>query len=220
MWIINCLLLMLGTVSATLGISFYARNSQAANKIRFYILFYGIFSAVWCICYGVIGIMDNLDTCEMLRKVGVIGVDGFLLTEVFLVSEMSGLKRGIIRVVRIGATLISVVDYFWFAQSKVDTFIRERAWTTWQANPDGQLNRTIHTIYIVLIFLILISLGISWIINKVSVPGIPVQLYHAGIYHAGYLSSGHGTICDLYLRSRRGCLQHRNVVWRDAAEFL
>ena len=166
MWIINCLLLMLGTVSATLGISFYARNSQAANKIRFYILFYGIFSAVWCICYGVIGIMDNLDTCEMLRKVGVIGVDGFLLTEVFLVSEMSGLKRGIIRVVRIGATLISVVDYFWFAQSKVDTFIRERAWTTWQANPDGQLNRTIHTIYIVLIFLILISLGISWIINN------------------------------------------------------
>ena len=107
MWIINCLLLMLGSVSAVMGISFYFRNRQAAGKIRFYILFYGLCSAVWCICYGMIGISDNLELCEQIRKVGVAGINGFLLTEVFLVSEMSGAKAGMIKALRVFATLIS-----------------------------------------------------------------------------------------------------------------
>jgi len=90
MWIINCLLLMMGAVSAVMGISFYARNRQASGKIRFYILFYGLCSALWCICYGIIGVNDNITQCEIVRKVGVVGINGFLVTELFLVSEMSG----------------------------------------------------------------------------------------------------------------------------------
>ncbi|MBR0131770.1 MAG: response regulator [Lachnospiraceae bacterium] len=166
MWIINCLLLMLGSVSAVLGISFYFRNRQAAGKTRFYILFYGLCSAVWCICYGMIGISDNLELCEQIRKVGVAGINGFLLTEVFLVSEMSGAKKSLIRAMRVFAILIAVTDFLFFARSKVDMFIRKRAWTTWTANPDGDFNRTVHAIYIGLIFCILILFGINWIINN------------------------------------------------------
>ena len=121
---------MLGSVSAVLGISFYYRNRQAAGKTRFYILFYGLCSAVWCICYGMIGISDNLELCEQIRKVGVAGINGFLLTEVFLVSEMSGAKAGLIKSMRVFATLITVIDFLFFARSKVDMFIRKRAWTT------------------------------------------------------------------------------------------
>ena len=166
MWIMNFLLILSGTVSAVLGISFFFQNRRAAGNIAYYMLFCGIWSALWCLCYGMIGITDNLELCEILRKVGVLGIDSFLLTEVFLVSEMSGAKPGIIVTMRVGAVVISIMDLCWFAQSKVDTFIRKSAWTTWTANPEGQLNRTIHTVYIVLIFLTLIFFGISWIINN------------------------------------------------------
>lgn len=166
MWIINCLLLMMGAVSAVMGISFYARNRQASGKIRFYILFYGLCSALWCICYGIIGVNDNITQCEIVRKIGVVGIDGFLITEVFLVSEMSGARRGQIRLLRTASVLISVIDYFTFSQSKVDIFVRKRAWTTWKANPDYEFNRSIHTAYIILIFCTLIFFGINWIKNN------------------------------------------------------
>ena len=166
MWIINVLLLMLGTVSAMLGISFYFRNRDASGKIRFYILFYGLSSALWCICYGLIGFTENLEACEILRKIGIVGVDGFLLTDFFLVSELSGVKRPLVKAGRIVALLISVTDYFWFAQDKVDEFIREGAWTTWKGDPAGKLNRTVHTVYIVLIFSMLLYFGVRWILNN------------------------------------------------------
>lgn len=166
MWTINVLLLMLGTVSAMLGISFYFRNQDASGKIRFYILFYGLSSALWCICYGLIGFTENLEACEILRKIGIVGVDGFLLTDFFLVSELSGVKRPLVKAGRIVALLISVTDYFWFAQDKVDEFIREGAWTTWKGDPAGKLNRTVHTVYIVLIFSMLLFFGVRWILNN------------------------------------------------------
>ena len=166
MIVINYMLLMLGTLCATLGISFYARNREAAGNIRFYILFYGLCSAVWCICYGLIGITPNLETCETIRKVGVAGINGFLLTEVFLVSEMSGVKKGVVWTLRIFSVVIAFIDYFSFSQSKVDLFIREGSWTTWKAGEDGSVNRAVHTAYIILIFLILIILGIVWIRNS------------------------------------------------------
>ena len=162
MWFINCLLLMVGAITAVLGISFYSRNREAAGNIRFIILFYGLCSALWCIIYGFIGITDNLDACQMLRKIGVLGVDGFVLTEVFLGTEMAGLKKRSILIIRWSAVFITIFDYFWFCQDTIDTFIRERAWTTWTANPEGNLNRTIHTVYIVIMFLLLFLLGIKW----------------------------------------------------------
>lgn len=166
MLIINSLLLMLGAISLVFGVSFYLRNRHAAGKIRSYILLYGLCSAIWCICYGAIGITDNLTQCEIMRKIGVVGINGFLVTEVFLVSEMSGSNKGLIRYMRAAAIFIAVVDFMFFAQNKVDLFIREQSWTTWKAHPDGRMNRTIHSVYIVLIFCILIFFGINWIINN------------------------------------------------------
>lgn len=54
-WIINnCALLVLGTIAAIMGISFYMRTKDSTGHIRYYMLFYGIFSAIWCLCYAII----------------------------------------------------------------------------------------------------------------------------------------------------------------------
>ena len=163
MWVINCILLMTGAVAAVVGISFFLRNRQASGNISWYILFYGICSALWCICYGMIGITDNLRLCSDIRRVGIVGINTFLITEVFLVSEMSGAVWRIVRNARIFIIVISIIDFLVYSPKGVDIFMRRQGdWTTWVANPAYSINRGVHGIYILLVYFVLIFFGITW----------------------------------------------------------
>ncbi len=162
MWIVNCILLMIGTVAAVMGISFLIRNWEATGKIRWIIFSYGISSAVWCLSYGLLGISDDLATCEILRKFGVIGFETFFFTEVILATEMSGVRRSIVAPIRWLVILVCFIDFFFFAQSGVDTFIREGNWTTWEKNPDYTFNRIVHSGFIIFGFLVLITFWFIW----------------------------------------------------------
>ena len=166
MWIINVILLITGTVAAVCGISFLIRNKEASGNIKYYIFFYGFFAALWCLCYGLIGLCDDLSVCYNLRKIGILGVDGFLITEVFLISEISGVKKYWVVRFKQGAVLISIIDYAFFALNKVDNFVRLNNWTTWYGNEGASTNRTIHSIYMAVLFLSLFYLGIRWGMNK------------------------------------------------------
>ena len=166
MWIINVILLITGTVAAVCGISFLIRNKEASGNIKYYIFFYGFFAALWCLCYGLIGLCDDLSVCYNLRKIGILGVDGFLITEVFLISEISGVKKDWVVRFKQGAVLISIIDYAFFALNKVDNFVRLNNWTTWYGNEGASTNRTIHSIYMAVLFLSLFYLGIRWGMNK------------------------------------------------------
>ena len=130
MWIINCFLLIAGTVAAACGIGFYLRNREASSYIRFYILSFGISAAIWCFFFGVIGFCDNLVVCNFLRKIGVIGVVSFLVTETFLVTDISGANRRIVKVFRWLTVAAGITDYLIFSQNAADAFVREGVWTT------------------------------------------------------------------------------------------
>ncbi len=162
MWIVNVILLMIGTVAAVMGISFFIRNREAAGKIRLIIFSYGISSAVWCIGYALIGISDNLELCDVFRKIGIIGFETFLFTEVLLATEMSGVRKSIVKIIRWSIIVVCFIDYYFFAQSGVDLFIREGNWTTWETNPEYSINRLVHTCFIIYGFLVLITFWFIW----------------------------------------------------------
>ena len=162
MWIISAILLMIGTVAAVMGISFYIRNREAQGKIRLFIFSYGLSSAVWCISYGLIGLTDQFELCDVLRKIGIIGIETFFFTEVLLATEMSGVKRSIVTPVRWSVIAVCFIDYYFFAQSGVDLFYREGNWTTWQANKDYSMNRLVHAGFIAFGFLVLITFWYIW----------------------------------------------------------
>ena len=166
MWIINCILLIIGTVAAICGISFYLRNKKATGYLRFYIISYGIYAAIWCLFFGLIGFCRDLEMCNLFRKAGDIGIIAFLITETFLVTDISGAGKRIARVFKALAFVMGIADYFVFSQNNVNTFIRRPGYTTWVANPDGAFNRAIHTGYILFTFLVLFSFGIVWMKNN------------------------------------------------------
>ena len=166
MWIINCLLLIAGTTAAICGLGFYVRNKKAPGRMRFYIFSYGICAAIWCLFFGLIGFCDDPALCNIFRKIGDIGVVSFLITETFLVTDISGADKRIADVCKAISIVLGAVDYLFFSQDKVNTFVRVGNWTTWVANPEGALNRAVHSGYIALTFVILFSLAIVWFRNN------------------------------------------------------
>lgn len=159
---VNALLLMIGSVSGVLGVSFYIRNRNYTKNISAYLLGMGVFSAMWCIAYGFIGITENFYTCEVLRRIGIAGVNGFLIAEVYLISEISGVGKKVKYTLRHTSILTGLIDYFNFSKGGVDTFFRKGSWTTWYATEGYDLERNIHTVFIALMFLTLFSLGMRW----------------------------------------------------------
>ena len=166
MWIINCLLLIIGTAAGACGISFFIRNQKAAGRMRFYIFAYGVCSAIWCIFFGLIGFCEDLSLCYAFRKIADIGVVSFLIAETFLVTDICGVNERIARCCKALSIVLGAVDYAFFSQDKVNTFIRMGSCTTWLANPEGAFNRAVHSAYIALTFIMLFSFAIVWYRNN------------------------------------------------------
>ena len=88
MRIINCLLLIIGTAAGVCGIGFFIRNQKAPGRMRYYILAYGVSSALWCILSGMIGFCDDLSLCHALRRIADILRNGILRSDrLFLITE-------------------------------------------------------------------------------------------------------------------------------------
>ena len=162
MWIINCLLLIIGTVAGVCGIRFFVRNQKATGRLRYYIFAYGICSAIWCIFFGLLGICDDLNLCYLLRKIADLGVVSFLIAETFLGADMCGLNEKTANFFKTLSIVLGVVDYLVYAQNKVNTFVRIGNYTSWIANPEGSPNRLFHSAYIALTFIMLFSFAVVW----------------------------------------------------------
>lgn len=168
MWIAtNCGLLILGSIVFVLGVSFFSRNrTNAYGNTHYYILFLCLFSTMWCLSYGSIGITDHMDRAEILRIFGVLGFNAFIVVEVFLLSGMSGMKRNVSRVLRIVVIVIAIADFILYSNPKVDHFYRVGNWTTWTVNSGYFFPRVFHSCFVAVYFVILLSIGITWLIKN------------------------------------------------------
>ena len=160
---INCLLFILGTVALVMGISFYFRNIRYEKETSIIILMYGLSSAVWCICYGFIGIIPKVEWCPYIRILGIFAVDAFIMTEVFLGCKLTSIDKKKSTIVKIIMMIFTVVDFFLFSQRDVDIFVRQNEWTTWYSNPEYGFVRTYHSFFVGLTFFVLLILASIWV---------------------------------------------------------
>ena len=162
-WIANnCALLIMGTIAGIMGISFYLRNRSTAGHISSYIFCYGIFSAVWCLSYAVLGVTSDLSVCPYIRIPGLIAINTFLMNEVVLVTEMAQLGKRSALCVRVGALAMSLTDLLVYSDKDVDIFVREDGYTRWYANTEKSFERGVHGAYEVLMFALLLILAMIW----------------------------------------------------------
>ena len=160
---ICCLLLVVGTVALVMGISFYMRNIKYEKETSIIILMYGLASGVWCYIYGLIGILPVVQYAGYIRMVGIVAVNAFIMTEVFLACKLIAFKRSRDMIIKHVMLLFAIVDTIMYAQKDVDIFYRDNGWTTWQANPAYSFARNFHSAYVGLTFVVLFALASVWI---------------------------------------------------------
>lgn len=168
MWIwINIVLIMLSSLSLFVGIEYYINNRRKGHKMRLYLHFFGLFSFLWCACYGVIGILDRLDIAPFVRAIGLFALLGFLNTDLAFVSDMNGSQKHFKWISRIACLAISIADFVLFSNPKVDIFYRDGNWTTWHS-ADMPFIRTFHTATVVILLVTLAVHGYVWLKNSVA----------------------------------------------------
>ncbi|MBR1573194.1 MAG: hypothetical protein IJ655_10660, partial [Lachnospiraceae bacterium] len=160
---LSCILIGVGTVAAVMGVSFYWRNIKYEKETSFILLMYGISSAIWCYCYGVIGLCWDFNLCNNIRILGILAVDVFVMTEVFMGCKLANLPRKIDLSIKIIMHIVTFIDWILFGHRDVDVFVRVGYWTTWDENPAYSFNRNFHSAYVALCTVLLLLLAIIWV---------------------------------------------------------
>ncbi len=160
---LSCILIGVGTVAAVMGVSFYWRNIKYEKETSFILLMYGISSSIWCYCYGVIGLCWDFELCNNIRILGILAVDVFVMTEVFMGCKLANLPRGIDITIKVIMHIVTFIDWILFGHRDVDIYVRVGNWTTWDENPAYAINRNFHSAYVGLCTVLLLLLAIIWV---------------------------------------------------------
>lgn len=161
--VINTGLIIFGVLGLVIGLSYFMKE-KLVGSIRWFILFLGIFTFIWCSCYGVMGFCENLTYAFYCRNAGLFGLLGFLTTEAVLLLTIVEVVKPVKAICAIVYFLASLSDFVIFGKPHVNVFIRLADRTTYYSVPCFE--REYHYVYLATIFVTFILLDVFWFIKK------------------------------------------------------
>ena len=157
--IINCTLIAGATAALLLGAGYFNRE-KTSGITRWVILLLGIFVCLWCGGYGAMGFCENFDHANSLKMIGLIGVDGYLVTEVFFIGHLINMPEKFYRIYRGVFVILGIVDIAVFGRKGGSEFIRLEDRTAYYYN--DVTGRDYHYLFIMLVAFTLSFLAIIW----------------------------------------------------------
>ncbi len=161
--LINTGLVVFGVLGLAIGISHYRREKYVGG-IRWFILFLGIFTFVWCASYGAMGFTENLKMAYVYRNIGLFGLLGFMCTEAVLLLTIVGLRKPL-KILCASLYMIGALsDLIIFGQPDTNFYIRTGDRTSYYSIPCFQ--REYHYVFLGIFFVSFILMDIFWFVKK------------------------------------------------------
>ncbi len=161
--IINTGLIVFGVLGLVIGLSYFVKE-KLVGGIRWFILFLGIFSCVWCCGYGAMGYTPNLEYALVYRNIGLAGLLGFLSTEAILLLTILNVPLPL-RVLCSSIYIFAAFsDLAVFGKPETNIFVRIGDRTSYYSVPCFE--REYHYIYLAVIAVSFILIDIFWFIKK------------------------------------------------------
>ncbi len=154
---LSALLLIAGTISAMCGVTFF-RMERNTGYYRSSMLLLGLSAGIWQAGYGLLGLVDDFEVCGIIRRIALIGVSLYPITETVLAMRMTGASRKFQYFMRIMLTVLAIADWIVFSRPDVDVFERVGNYTVFIAVDDPA--RIFHNIFVFIVFL---SAFLSWL---------------------------------------------------------
>ena len=156
---INALMIILSTVQLFLVID-YSIEGVINTRAKKYTLALGIFVFIWVLSYGLMGIAEDFVWAAIFRAFGVLGINGFIVTELLFLTSQCHPAKPAKFIVHSVFTLYSLFDTVFFGSPEVNSFIRVSERTAYLANDTWK--RTFHNVYITVMALGLLIVWNIW----------------------------------------------------------
>lgn len=156
---LNELLIIFASIALFL-IKDMSRPDRLKSKSSKYIYMMGVFVFIWTLGYGVMGITVDFNLAQIFRVFGLVGIEGFLMTELFFVTEKANIHKNAVIGIHLISTILLVLDAVFFGSPGVDSFVRINNRTGYYANDVWQ--RDFHNVYIGIMTLTLLLMWITW----------------------------------------------------------
>ena len=161
--IINTGLVIFGVLGLVIGISHY-RREKLVGGIRWYILFLGIFTCIWCVSYGAMGFTENMKMAYVYRNLGLFGLLGFMTTEAVLLQTIIELKKPFKILCSSLYIAGAISDLIIFGQPETNFYIRTGDRTSYYSIPCFQ--REYHYVFLGILFFSFILIDVFWFVKK------------------------------------------------------
>lgn len=112
------------------GIIFY-RKEKNANATRLRLLMYSIAAFIWAFCYGLIAFCKADESASFFRTLGILGINCFLVLDIYFVTEISCLGRFHKSMVEIVSIIGYLFDFVVFSGDGIDVYYTIGGYRTW-----------------------------------------------------------------------------------------
>lgn len=161
--LVNGSLLVLGTIVAIFGISFFVREKEMGS-LRVCILLLGIFAALWCCGYGFMGMYTSSMGIGIPRAIGlfsIVGYLGVLLVMLMLLINMPEFYRNGIAIVYF---IYGFSDGIMMSKLHNHDFVQVDGRTAYYIL--NTFTTVYHKIYIVLSFVLILGMAFIWFCSR------------------------------------------------------
>ena len=164
-YFINTSMVVLGMLGLIMGLSYFLRE-KLAGAIRWFLLFLGIFTCVWCSFYGIMGFCENIEAAHVMRNFGLFGIMAFLTTEAFLLIHMVEMVSPLNYICAGIFSTVAIADYIFFSHKGTNIYARTLTGdrTFYYAAPCYE--REVHYVFLAFTFVCFLVLDVIWFIKK------------------------------------------------------
>ena len=160
--LINSSVLILGTVAGICGISFYVREKEMGS-LRVCIMLMGIFAALWCYGYGMMGMYTQLPNIAIARAVGMFSIIGYLGALLNLIIYLINMPMVYRKILTLCYIIYGMSDFIIMVKYSDHQYIRVGGRTAYYI-ADG-FATSYHKIFLVIAMAVLFGIGFIWISN-------------------------------------------------------
>lgn len=156
---INSSLIMLGTVAGICGISFYAREKKM-GRLRVCVMLLGIFAALWCLGYALMGMYTSPMEIAIPRAVGLFAIVGYLSVLLVLIMFLINTPLMYSRIIAMIYIIYGLSDALMMSRLDNHRFIRVDGRTAYYSL--DTFATLYHKIYIVISFVLILGMAGIW----------------------------------------------------------
>ena len=160
---INIFILIIGTTSIHLGVSFLRRERNTKGFFKYSVFLLALGSGLCSIGYSLMSMSPNLTWAYIFRVIGLLGIDIYIVAEIILITSCLNISRTAEIFIIWVTSFAALLDLVIYGNPGSNKFYRVEGYTIYVR--DDPYRALFHYSYQLLIAVCLLTIGLVWAFN-------------------------------------------------------